>query len=339
MSTKIRTQIIAGVLASSLFCLAPCLAAGNKEFTAGVNSYKAKDYKKAADHFGKSIQMGQKTAIVWLYSGHCFAALGQYQRAIQTYEIVTKSFAGTAEATAASQAIDSLKAKMNPQPAVPAASDGKKSATPPPPAGADGLMGRIDITPPKFGHPAVSQGSVTAARDAIAALPKPLRKMLDESDARVILSPNMIDRWPESLKDLPENDPAPTMAELPGRIYGKDMCVYERPKSRGSTGLKEARPPKFIRLQVGNMCFQLLDDMMTLSRDPGLRKEWQADKENIPSNVADRLATFMKDDDWGPRETCSELFGSMLGGFDENTDLLYRYFPKTKAWLSKKLGV
>jgi hypothetical protein len=171
-------------------------------------------------------------------------------------------------------------------------------------------------------------------------LPKPLRAKLDASDAKVTLSPNLIDKWPDSIKDLPEGSDAPTLAELPGRIYGTNMCVYERAKVRGNTGLKDARPPAFIRLQVANMCFQVLDgDAMTISKDPACRAAWESDKASIPGSMEPKLWTFMKPDDWGPRETCSELFGSMLGGRDENTDNLYRYFPNTKKWLAAKMGI
>jgi hypothetical protein len=87
------------------------------------------------------------------------------------------------------------------------------------------------------------------------------------------------------------------------------------------------------------MGFQVLDDMLNISKDPALRKEWEADKQGITGSMASILATFIKEDDWGPRETCSELCGTMIGGRDENSDNLYRYFPRTKKWLAAKLGI
>jgi hypothetical protein len=203
------------------------------------------------------------------------------------------------------------------------------------------LISRIVVNPPAFNHPAVSEASIQAVKNAILALPEPLRTKLDQSAARVIISPNMIDRWPDSIKDLPalEKNPAPTLAELPGRIYGLDMCVYERPKKRGTTDLGPARAPAYTQLQVGDMCFQLLDDMMTLSKDPALRKEWNEDKTHIPPEAQPSVAEFTKLDDWGPRETCAEMFGSMMGGRDENTDNLYKYFPRVKKWLITRLGI
>ena len=201
------------------------------------------------------------------------------------------------------------------------------------------LMSRLVVNPPEFHHQAVSQASIQAVKNAILALPAPLRTKLDQSAARVIISPNMIDRWSNPVKDLPEKDPAPTLAELPGRIYGPDMCVYERPKKRGTTVLGPARPPAFIQLQVGDMCFQLLDDMMILSKDQALRKAWNEDKVHVPAQAQAKVAEFTKLDDWGPRETCAEMFGSMMGGRDENTDNLYKYFPRVKKWLIARLGI
>jgi tetratricopeptide (TPR) repeat protein len=311
----------------------PGLASADSEYKAGLQSYKDKDYKAATAHFDDAIKQGKKTAAVWLYSGYAFSALGQYQRALKSYEVVTTSFKGSGEATVAAQAIANIKTNL-----AGAAGNTKGAATAA--VAATGLAARINVIPPRFNHQPVSQASVNACREAVAALPKHVRKLLDDdTSASVTISPNLIDRWPESVKDLPEQDPAPTLAELPGRIYNHDMCVYERAKVRGSTNLKEARPPRYIKHQVLNMCFQVWDDLKTISKDPALRKEWEYDKEHVPDSQATRLATFMKTDDWGPRETCSELTGAMLGGGDENTDLLYRYFPRTKKWLAAKLGI
>lgn len=227
----------------------------------------------------------------------------------------------------------------------PAATSSQQNATATPPAAtpapeaATTLLSRMVINPPEFNHPTVGEATIQAVKSTILALPEKLRTKLDQSKARVIVAPNMIDRWPQSVNDLPETSPAPTLAEQPGRIYDLDMCIYERPKKRGTTDLGPARPPELIKLHVGDMCFQVLDDMMTLSKDPLLRTEWNADKSQIPPDVQPKVANFMKLDDWGPRETCAEMFGSMMGGRNENTDNLYKYFPRVKKWLIQKLEI
>lgn len=208
------------------------------------------------------------------------------------------------------------------------------------PTTAGTLLSRTVVNPPAFNHPAVSEASIQAVKNAILALPSSVRAKLDQLGARVIIAPNMIDRWPDSVKDLDEKNPLPNLAEQPGRIYGPDMCVYERPKKRGTTDLGPARTPAYIQLQVGDMCFQVLDgDAMTLSKDPDLRKEYEADKKEIPQEAQIKVAEFTKLDDWGARETCAEMFGSMMGGRNENTDNLYKYFPRVKKWLIAKLGI
>lgn len=306
------------------------LASGDSEYDAGLKSYKAKDYSAATAHFGQAIKQGKQSASLWLYSGNSFAAMGHYQQALKSYEVVTNSFKGTAEAVTAAKAIEQTNSKLE------ISSAGSQPASLAIPPGATGLAARVTIVPPAMAHPAVCQASIDAVRAAIAALPRGMRKLLDDTGAAVVIAPNMIDRWPDSLKDLKkdEKDPAPTLAEQPGRIYGKDMCVYERAKVRGSTNLKSAYTPRFIKHEILNMCFQLIDDQKGTSKSAALRKEYEEDKKNVPPSVSSRLYTFIKPDDWGPRETCAELTGAMLGGGDENTELLYRYFPRTKKWLA-----
>ena len=351
MKTNIKKQLLAAavfpsvLLSSSILLLLPqpLLAATDSEYAAGVKDYSAKNFKGASEHFGKSIQAGNKTAAVWLYSAHCFVAMGQYKRALQTYEIIANSFKGTGEATTATQSIETLRARLgmpaaaNATPA--AAPAGGAPATSTAAAGEEGLMARVEVIAPKFGHQPVSPASIKAVKEAIAALPAPLRKKLDDTpDAKVTLSPNLVDRWPETAKEAPDESGV-DLAALPGRIYGKDMSIYERAKISGSTALKDARAPKHLRQTTLNMCFQLLDDNMVISKDPALRKEWEQDKSTISPPMSDTLATFMKDDDWGPRETCSELFGFMLGGYNDMTENLMRYFPRTKKWLAAKMGI
>jgi len=351
LKTIHKNQLIASavlpslLLSSAITFLAtqPSSAASDGEYAAGVKDYSAKNFKGASEHFGKSIQGGNKSASVWLYSAHCFVAMGQYKRALQTYEIIAQSFKGTGEAATAAKSIDQLRTRlgMPPVAAAPAetAPAGGAPAASTAAAGDVGLMARIEVIAPKFGHQPVSAASIKAVKDAVAALPAPLRKQLDAiPDARITLSPNLVDRWPETAKEAPDESGV-DLAALPGRIYGKDMSIYERAKVSGSTALKEARPPKHLRQTTLNMCFQLLDDNMIISKDPELRKEWEADKASISSPMSETLATFMKEDDWGPRETCSELFGFMLGGYNDMTENVLRCFPRSKRWLAAKMGI
>lgn len=327
------TVFLSAVAVSGCAAAAP----GEAEYSAGLAAYKKKDYKAAEASFRESIKKGNKTAAVWLYSGHTFMALGRRQQAKQTYEVVMKSFKSSPEAAVAAQGLE----RLGVTPASTASSAAPPAdAAPEAASGGGGLMDRIVVVPPQFGHAPVSPKTIAAVKAGVASLPPKMRKELDGTNATINLAPNIIDRWPDCIKDLPEGDSAPTLAELPGRLYGQDMYAYERVKVRGSTSLKAPRTPTEMRHTAMNCCFQVLDDIHHYSKSPELRAEYEADKKGITSQaIQDKLATFLKDDDWGPRETCAELTASMLGGGNEYTTDLYRNFPRTKNWLRVKFGI
>lgn len=332
----------------ALLMHAPGLAAGEAAYKAGVAAYQKRDYKTALEQFRQSVKNGNKEAAVWIYCAHAYLALGHKDQAAKTYQRVIDNFAGTPEADIASKGLEAINAApaapAGAPETAPAADAGPVAGAPgaPAPAAARepvGLAARISVTPPRMGHPPVSEATMKAVREAVEALPAGMRKALDDSDAAISVSPNMIDKWPDSINDLDETSPTLNLAENRGRIYGKEMNMYERAKVRGSKSLGPARSPRLMKHTVFNQSFQIVDDMWTISKDPKLRHEYFLDKKNVPFSAQSKLATFLKDDDWGPRETCAELVAGMLGGGDENTADLYRYFPRTRAWLKQRLGI
>lgn len=348
----LRIRLLNGAMAASALILVagPGVLAedkGEAAFKCGLDAYKNKAYQLAADQFRLSVAAGNKSPQVWLYAGHCFNYQGQYPQAYKTYETLVKNFPGTPEAKIAMQGMQQTKGKPAAAPGVvPAAAPAATPVAPVTPTPAAVLPGttgdlakRVIVVPPAFGHPKVSQSSINAITAGINSLTPVMRKKLDESGACFHLAPNMTDRWPESMEQLDESKPDMTMAEKLGNIYGQDMCIYERPKLRGTTQLGEAQSPAAIKHGAINMCFQVLDDMWIISKDPNLRKAWQRDKENIPDDDAGRLWTYCKEDDWGPRECCSDLTGALLGGGNEFAGDLKRYFPNVTKFLKAKLQI
>lgn len=314
------------------------LAGGETELKQGIALYKAKRYKEAARVLEKALASGCGSADCYLYLAKSHYGSGNIEMAAKRFRDAEEAFKGLPASTYATKML----ARIDPH----NTTVKKKAATPAPVAKRaktgpvyTGLAARISVTPPHFGHKPVSKETISAIAQAVNKLPPHLKKRLEDSGASISVSPNMIDKWPDSIRDLPENTPTLNLAEVPGRIYGKEMNIYERAKVRGSTSLKPARPPSMMRHTVLNESVQILDDLMNISKDPGLRKVYEQDKSRIPDSTRVKLATFLKDDDWGPRETCAELGAALLGGGDEFTADLYRYFPNTKAWLIKKLGI
>lgn len=325
-------------------------AAGEDEFEIGRKAYYAGDYSAAEEHFGLAVAQGLRTPRVWLLSGHTFLRNGQYARAVRCYETLINNFANSEDAKIAKQSLPIAKAKAS----APAGAASKPFMPPPvkvvggpvatnddKPAPITGLKDRIYVEPPKFSHPQVSANSLRAIREAVAALPPHLRKQLDESTATIHIAPNLIDKWPESMDDLEkeEQSEAPTLAEVPGRIYGKDMYMYERPKLRFGTNLGNVRPATDLKHTVFNMCFQVLDQSWNFTSDPKVKEQYEAEKANVPDSYRDKLATYLKDDEWGRKETCNDLAADLLGQGDDKADDLSRCFPKTKRLVKTKLGV
>lgn len=317
---------------------------GMDEYRAGIEAYGKKNYKGAELHFRKSIEQGNKAPSAWLYAAHTFFALGQYAQAKQTYEMVTTMFKKTPEADIAATGLESVNAKIAgggtpapPDETKPAAAKGTKTAT----AKDDGpsLSDRVTIVAPKMGHPAVSAASIKAVKDGLNSLPVHIRNQLIEANATFNISPNMIDKWPESADDLNEEAEALNLAELPGRLYGSDCYIYERAKSRGSTALKSARSPHEMKHTALNECFQVLDEKYKICKDPKLMVIYRAEADSVPETYEEKMATFTKEGDWGIRETCSELSAGMFGAPGESDSDLNRFFPRTKKWLRAKLGI
>lgn len=323
---------------------------GRQEFREGVEAYNKKDYKSAEQLFTKAVGLGNKSAAVWLYSGHTFLAMGRIAQAKKTYEVVLTSFKDSPEAKIATAALETIKnrkpgVKATPKPGAPGAGApgaAAQAGAPAEPAKEkeDGMKNRITIVPPYRSHPAVSKASINAIREGVANLPLHIRTQLEELGANIVIAPNMLDKWPDSIDGLDEDKDELNLAEQPGRIYGRDMYVYERAKQRGVDALKSPRSPAEMKHTVLNECFQVLDVDFKISKDPELRKEYRAEADAVPDNLRDSLGTFLKEDDWGARETCSELsadlFGSKGGAFSSE---LSRCFPRTKKWLKAKLKI
>ncbi|MBZ0187973.1 MAG: hypothetical protein K8F91_17125, partial [Candidatus Obscuribacterales bacterium] len=130
-------------------------------------------------------------------------------------------------------------------------------------------------------------------------------------------------------------------AEVPGRIYRQEMNIYERAKVRGFTALYQARTPRQMRHTVYNQSFQvLLDDMWTISKDPALRWQYMVEKKNVPFSAQAKMATFLKNDDWGPRKTCAELVGSISAVRSNRKYIgVVSFISAPKNWLKARLGI
>lgn len=314
--------VVTATLAISLPFVAEAKSGGPDE--QGVKAYTAKDFKRAAEIFGKITASGSASAIDWLYLGHSYLGMGDRVRSMSAYRTIKQKYPASQEAVLAEQYLTRLEPTRSPTLSKVAAM----------PASNNGFMDRVYIIPPLNNHPPVSRTTYDAVRSAISRLPKKIYHLLDDTSTTVYLAPNIIDKWPKAGDDPKPDMPNVTLGEEPGRTYGREIYLYEREKERGTTNLKEARTTAFIVRILYQQLGHSIDDVLKQpSTDPAFRAALAADIENMSNQEKRGLAYFCV-----PMECFAECTGSLIGdpSGEENNS---KYFPQAKAWVRRKLGI
>jgi hypothetical protein len=338
-----RKQLKSFLLALGLVCTcAPAAFSAEKydqEYAQAIEAYKKKDYPTASKLFWKSITDGNGTAAAWLYMAHSKAGEGDLPEARRMYKSVVDIYKNTPEATAAASFIKRIDDKTwHPGPpggpAKPVANASAVVAAP-----AVGFRARIEVIAPRDSHPKVSAATISTIRLAVDRLPKSIYKILDAGGARVFIGPNIIDKWPNSLNDIKPGQKELTLAEEPGRTYGRDIHIYERSvTTQGSRELGEARGMTEIEANFLHEVGHALDDCLGVySKDHDLQGRYRMDCEALGDDAKSALSYYLQPGDAGPAEACAESVCILLGGEHKEKDRFNRSFPRTEAWVKAKL--
>lgn len=296
----------------------------------GIKAYQDKHYLIAVEMFKQALSENNKSALTWLYLAHAYSGAGNSTQAIKTYQGITSSFGGSPEANLASQCLQQL---QHPQ-----ASSGNSPPQSMPGNGMAmasklGLIDRITVYPPRQGHPAVSQASVLAVKTAVSRLPPSILKILDKKGATITIAPNIEDKWPGSGEELKPWEQDVTLGEEGGRTYGHNVHIYERPKERGSSRLKEMRSTVEIVRHLHHELGHAIDDALdNPSSDPRFQAEMQIDLANLSNSERMRVAPYQD-----PGECFSEIAGCLLSR--QNGDIAADSFPHARAWVRRKLNL
>jgi len=320
-----------------------------EEYAQAVAAYKARDYARASDLFWKSITDGNGNASCWFYLAHSRAGEGKLKEAREGYQSVVTIYKGTPEAAAAAEFIKRLDAHTwNPGPPAGSVKSAAAPGKPAPavasvPAAGASFRTRIEIIPPRDGHPAVSAQTVALIRRVIDGLPSNVYKVLDQKGARVFLGPNIIDKWPDSLNDAKPGSPGETLPEEPGRTYGRDIYIYERKiVNKGSRELADPYPSDDIKAFFLHEVGHAVDDCLGVySKDPSLKVQYKMDCDSLGEDQREGLSYYLQGNggDAGAAEACAESVMIMLGGSKRNSENVSRAFRRTSAWVKAKLGI
>jgi len=319
-----------------------------EEYAQAVAAYQQKDYAKSSGLFWKSITDGNGNASAWFYLAHSKAGEGKLKEARDGYQQVVNIYKGTPEAAASVEFIKRLDAHTwNPGPPAGAAktetAPGKTAPVVTSVPASVGFRYRIEIIPPRDGHPAVSGQTVALIQRVIDGLPRSVYRVLDQKGARVFLGPNIIDKWPDCLNDPKPGAPGETLPEEPGRTYGRDVYIYERKVvSRGSRELAEPYPADDIKAYFLHEIGHALDDCLGgYSKDPALKIQYKMDCDSLGEDQRESMTYFLQGNggDAGAAEACAESVMIMLGGSKRNSENVSRAFRRTSSWVRNKLGI
>lgn len=339
LSLACTVLAVSTVSAACIFSPAlPAFADAEQDQALGMTAYNARNYRVAAAYLQKAVNSGLSTKPLWMYLGHAYVGSGDRAHAVEAYAGLVSNFRGTPEAAQAMQYLQRLDpaaarkaAAGQPQPPV-AAAPGAAPAAVPAVARAP-YKERLTVIPPTLGHPAVSESMRAAVKAAMARIPAPLYKILDDGGAQVFLAPNIEDRWPGSGDGDKPNQAGVTMGEEPGRTYGHDSYVYEREKLRGRSDLGEARQTRDIIHTFYHEAGHAVDDCSgLLSNDPGFKSQFQLDMNDLSSADQGTINYYLV-----PMECCAELVGSLMGGESDTTNTVRAAFPRTLRWLKARL--
>ena len=195
---------------------------------------------------------------------------------------------------------------------------------------------RVYVVKPKFNHPAVRQETINLVTQAVNSLPPLVYNALDRGQATVNISPNMVDKWPDSLKNM--DSAGLKLAQDAARCYAQNVYIYERPLIAGTNRLGQP----FDEVGIRNVLYHELGhatdwSLGKFSNTPEVLKIHKSDIEVMPYDVKSRLWYYTKDGFAGCKEAVAESFAGLMGAHGKDTALVVQYFPRLRAWVKDRL--
>lgn len=295
-------------------------------------------YRAAAESLRLMIYSGSHSPAVWLLLGQCYQAMKENAAARQTYVCVQKYFPGTAEARQAVQAMAAL-------PAVAGASSASGSPTSPVHTGGNEagkrLYDRVVVVEPKFGHPAVAASTFSTVMNIVYKLPEPIYNILDQGGVRVFVTPNLIDRFPDSVNYKLPDTGAYIIMET-GRTYDRDVYICERLGAcpgAGSSLMPANSHDEIVTATYLNLAHALDSCLEFPSRNEQFVRLYQSDLAAADKNSPENIKIYLLGDNHAASRTFAGLASSIMGHNSYLTRWLDRNFPRCRAWIQARIEV
>jgi len=311
----------------------------------GQKQFSQAKYKEAASSFRTAIYKGANTAANWLILAESYERTNEKSAAALTYQAILKNFPGTPESAKATERT------AKPKPAAPAkvalspklaaapkvAAVPKVAASPVAPPH-KGLMERIYIIPPRFGHEPVSPATISLVRSLLAGLPKTMYKILDRGNVNIYITPNLIDKFPETV-GVKNDHLGGYFIQEHGRTYEYDMYLCERVGYGKGTQLEPVSSDETIKEYFYTLLSHLLNGCLEMpSKDPQFLALYKLDYDKLNPSDYMSLHAYVAPVE-GVNDTFAALGANIMGSHEEPSELCSRCFPRCRAWIVNRIKV
>lgn len=311
----------------------------------GRKQYSQAKYKEAAASFRTAIFKGANSAAIWLSLAESYERTNEKSAATLTYQAILKNFPGTPESAKATERTakpkPSAPAKVALSPklaAAPKLATAPKVAASPAAPPRKSLMERIYIIPPRFGHEPVSPATIRLVRSLLAGLPKTMYKILDRGKVNIYLTPNLIDKFPETVGAKNDHLGIYFIQEH-GRTYDYDMYLCERTGYGKGTDLGPISSDETIKEFFYTLLSHLLNGCLEMpSKDPQFLALYKLDYANLNPLDFMSIHAYVAPVE-GVNDTFAALGANIMGSNGEPSELCSRCFPRCRAWIVNRIKV
>lgn len=311
------------------------------EYEQGTLFFKEKQYIKAAPHFLNAWRKNRKNVVALYYSGYCYYAGGDKEKAISAFWQVVDKFPSSKQAQMATRYLRSIdphfntrikKTKSNTSNLTSSDSSTTSNESP-----KQLVKNLIVVQKPRGKIPAVTGNFVSSIEEMIEQLPLSVLRMLKHKKGRITILPSTVESDYRMQNVRPRGyDSGSTWKNNSAYCRGNNVYISQY-RLNSSTGNYDTTDTEVgsVRHEVGHAIDYCLG---YVSQKEKFRHAYRLEAAQVPRQHRGRLSYYLQSGRGGPSETFAELCCAKFGGeTDEwskkNCELISKYFKNSKKIL------